>query len=1328
MLRLRGGPALSPFRRERLLERLPGVAALSAEYQYFVALSRELEPGERRRLAELLEEAPDEGPSVGAGQASELVIVAARLGTVSPWASKATDIAHACGLGVVERIERGVAYTLVHAAPRDRLDAAARRELHDPMTQAAYGSWGELDALFARGEPAPHRDVDVLGAGRAALDHANRELGLALDGDEIDYLVSSFERLGRNPTDVELMMFAQANSEHCRHKIFKGLYVIDGQPQQRSLFGMIQNTFEQSPTGVLSAYRDNSAVMAAARGCRLLASPEDGEWREHDEELHVLMKCETHNHPTAISPYPGASTGSGGEIRDEAATGRGGTPKAGLVGFSVSNLRIPGYLRPWESEEYGRPAHITSPLEIMIEAPLGAAGFNNEFGRPGIIGYFRTFEQTIAGAGGPERKGYHKPIMLAGGLGSVRPALVKKARVSAGCPLVVMGGPALLIGLGGGAASSRDQAADQAALDFASVQRDNPEMQRRCQEVIDACVALGDESPILSVHDVGAGGLANALPELVHDHELGACIALREVPSADPALSPLEIWCNEAQERFVLALAPERYELFRRIAERERCPIAEVGVATAEPRLRLTDRHFENAPIDLPLEVLFGNTPRLTREVQRSAPLRATATLEGIELRDAALRVLSLPAVADKTFLVTIGDRSVTGLVSRDSMVGPWQVPVADAGVTLADYRGVRGEAMAIGERAPVALSNPAAAARLAVGEALTNLASAPVAKLGDVKLSANWMAAAGQPGQDEALFDAVRAVGMELCPALGIAIPVGKDSLSMRTAWRDTAGRERSVASPLSLVVSAFAPVEDVRLALTPELDTRGDDTELWLIDLGGGRARLGGSALLQVYERFASDTPDVEDPARLAGFFDAIQALGRRGLLLAYHDRSDGGLFATLCEMAFAARTGLDIDIGSPAARSSAAHEALPALFNEELGAVVQIRAADRDAVLAELVSRGLRVEDGALARLGGLRRDERVIIRHDGQIIFDEPRALLQATWSETSRRIAALRDNPACVEQAFEGIARVGDRGMRPALSFEVGADGRLPGRSAALASAAASERPKVAILREQGVNGQVEMAAAFQQAGFACHDVHMSDLFSGRRRLSEFVGVAACGGFSYGDVLGAGQGWAKSILLSAPVREQFATFFARPDTFTLAVCNGCQMLASLRDLIPGAAHFPRFVQNTSERFEARLSLVKVEASPSLFLDGMQGSVLPIVVSHGEGRTQAPPGAGLRALERPGRVALRFVDHEGAVTERYPENPNGSASGVTGVTSEDGRVLILMPHVERVFRTAQLSWHPAEWGHYSPWMRVFDNARLWVDARRRTGSTARESARG
>lgn len=1319
MLRLSGCSALSPFRRERLLAGLPEVQELHAEYQHFVALERELTSAELALLRQLLdygsresastESAPSESGAPGPKPAVALgpcdVIVAPRVGTVSPWASKATEIARICGLSAVRCIERGVLYRLQKRTGA-ALSLAERGVLFDPMTQSTFDSWEAVDELFAHTAPRPQRRVDVLARGRAALEHANVELGLALDDNEIDYLVTSFRALGRDPSDVELMMFAQANSEHCRHKIFRGRFRVEGELQARSLMAMIRNTHEQSPAGVLSAYSDNAAVVQGQPGRRLLVEQSSREYQESEEDVHILVKCETHNHPTAISPYPGAATGSGGEIRDEAATGRGGKPKAGLVGFSVSNLRIPGFLRPWESEDYGAPAHIQRALEIMIEGPLGAAGFNNEFGRPAILGYFRTFEQTLPGPNGPERRGYHKPIMLAGGLGNVRPALVHKNEVPAGAALVVMGGPAFLIGLGGGAASSRDQGQNQAQLDFASVQRENPEMQRRCQEVIDQCCALGADSPILSVHDVGAGGLANALPELVHDQGLGGQIELREVPSAEPGLSPLELWCNESQERFVLAIAPERYEQFARIAERERCPIARVGTATTEAQLVLSDRHFGDRPIDLPLSLLFGNTPVLERDARRRPAPGADFDLQGIELREAALRVLSLPAVASKSFLVTIGDRSVTGLVSRDSMVGPWQVPVADAGVTLTDYRGVAGEAMAIGERAPVALYSPEAAARLAVAEAVTNIVSAGVARLSDVRLSANWMAAAGQPGQDAALFDAVRAVAMELCPKLGIAIPVGKDSLSMRTSWRDASGSQRSVASPLSLVVTAFAPVPDVRRVLTPELNLESGETELWLIDLSGGRQRLGGSALAQVYERVGGAPPDLDDASLLIGFFQAIESLNRGGKLLAYHDRSDGGLFAALVEMAFAARAGLEITL------DELAGDALPALFCEELGAVIQLRSSDRAEVLAELAKHGLRV-GAAVLRLGQPTLDGRVRVRRGGALLLDESRASLEATWAETSYRIAALRDHPECARQEHERCAD-GIAGMSPKLTFACDDDGRSVHVRELRAG---DERPSVAILREQGVNGQTEMAAAFQQAGFRCHDVHMSDLFAGRFDLSRVRGIAACGGFSYGDVLGAGQGWAKSILFNAAVREQFQRFFARPDSFTLAVCNGCQMLSGLKDLIPGAAHFPRFVQNTSARLEARLSFVRVEPTPSLFLRGMAGSELPVVVSHGEGRAELASTAALTALDRSERVALRFVEHDGSVAHRYPANPNGSPQGITAVSSDDGRVLIAMPHPERVFRTAQLSWHPRSWGHYSPWMRLFDNARSWVDERQR-----------
>jgi phosphoribosylformylglycinamidine synthase len=1296
MLHLRGGPALSSFRRDQLLERLPGVTSLHAEFQYVVALERELDERELALLGRMLDSEGPPGPALEGA----LLFVGPRVGTVSPWASKATDIAHGSGLGAVRRIERVVAFQLLGQGGASLAgEPALRLALFDPMTQSIFERVADLEALFRAVAPRALSTIDLLGEGRAALVRADAELGLALDGDEIDYLCKSFAALGRNPSDVELMMFAQANSEHCRHKIFKARYVIDGREQAHSLFAMIQNTFAASPAGVLSAYRDNAAVIEGHLATRFAPAPDTGVYVESEEPAHIVLKCETHNHPTAISPYPGASTGSGGEIRDEAATGRGAKPKAGLVGFSVSNLRIPGYPQPWEGEDFGKPAHVKSALEIMLDAPLGAAGFNNEFGRPAILGYFRSYEQAT---GAPnERRGYHKPIMLAGGVGNVRPGLVEKGRVAPGALLVVMGGPALLIGLGGGAASSRQQSQAQAALDFASVQRDNPEMQRRCQEVIDRCNALGVDSPIVSVHDVGAGGLSNALPELVHDQELGARIELRRIPSDEPGLSPLEIWCNEAQERFVLALDPERFERFRQIAERERCPIAVVGEATLEPRLEVSDRHFDNRPIDVPLSLIFGNTPRLTREVKRESAASAPLARGGIELREAALRVLALPAVADKSFLVTIGDRTVSGLVHRDQMVGPWQVPVADCGVTLSDYRGVSGEALALGERAPVALVDAAAAARLSVAEALTNLAAAPVAALEQVKLSANWMAAAGHPGEDQALFDAVRTVGLELCPALGIAVPVGKDSLSMRTSWRAPSGEQRTVVAPLSLVITAVAPVLDATQTWTPELRTDIADTALVLLDLGAGKNRLGGSALAQVYGQLGSDVPDLDDPARLRSFYAGLAALRSDELVLAYHDRSDGGLFACVCEMAFAAHSGLDLTLDG-------ASGVLGALFSEELGAVIQVRRSELERVRARLLEHGLGRE--VVRVIGGLRADDRIVMRLYGKELFNEPRAELQRVWSETSYRMQALRDNPACALDQYERLKETDYPGLYAKLPFELAPQG-LGAR--ALTS---SERPAIAILREQGVNGQVEMAAAFHQAGFRCVDVHMSDLASGRVRLSDVVGLAACGGFSYGDVLGAGQGWAKSILLNAELRERFTDFFQRPDTFTLGVCNGCQMLSQLKGLMPGAEHFPSFVQNRSERYEARLALVRVEASTSVLLAGMQGAELPIVTSHGEGRAVLDAGQELGALNQSGTVALRFIDHRGQATERYPENPNGSPAGITGVATRDGRVTLMMPHPERVHRSAQFSWHPRGWGEHSPWMQIFYNARAWVLARR------------
>ncbi len=1299
MLILRGALALSPFRLTRLLARLqaivPTVEAVHAAHVHFVSVRRDLTPPEHGVLEGLLEPPPGSAPSPGL-----LRLVVPRPGTISPWSSKATDIARTCGLDAVERIERGTAYALELNGAQP-LDAAARlaldRELHDRMTQAVLDRLEEAERLFARGAPRPLRRIGVLAGGRAALTAANVELGLALADDEIDYLLVAFQELGRDPTDTELMMFAQANSEHCRHKIFRARFVIDGVPQDHTLFDMIQNTYAVESTGVLGAYRDNAAVMEGFEGARFFPDPETGEYVRHREPIHVQIKVETHNHPTAISPFPGAATGSGGEIRDEGATGRGAKPKAGLTGFSVSNLHLPGLERPWEASPIGKPDRIVSALEIMIDGPLGGAAFNNEFGRPNLAGYFRTYEQRVTTTAGEEVRGYHKPIMIAGGFGAVRPAHVEKLPIPPGSPLLVLGGPAMLIGLGGGAASSMAQGASSSDLDFASVQRDNPEMQRRCQEVIDRANALGESSPILSIHDVGAGGLSNALPELVHDSDRGATFELRAIPSAEPELSPLEIWSNEAQERYVAAIVPERLPRFLAIAARERCPVAVVGEATAEERLRLTDRDLTDTPIDLPVDVLFGKPPRMTRDVTTRPPAHAPLRLEGIELREAAERVLRLPAVGDKTFLVTIGDRTVTGLVARDQMVGRWQVPVADAAVTLADYDGFCGEAMAMGERAPVAVLDAAASARLAVGEALTNLASVSIEGLERVKLSANWMAAAGHPGEDAALYAAVRAVGLELGPALRLTIPVGKDSLSMRTVWD---GGRRSVVAPLSLVVTAFARVPDARRICTPELVTDGEATALLLVDLGAGRNRLGASALAQVYSAVGDTPPDVDDPALLGGTFAAIQALHAAGLLLAYHDRSDGGLFVTACEMAFASGVGLEVGL------DGLGGDALAALFTEELGALLQVRARDVEAVLARLEAHGL-ARGRHCRRVGGLRDDDRVVFTLGDREILGATRTEWRRIWSETTIAMQGLRDDPESVAMEQELLSDATDPGLSVVLTFDPSEAPSPPGYSTPAAA-----RPRVAILREQGVNGQIEMAAAFDRAGFAAIDVHMTDILEGRVDLADCRGLVACGGFSYGDVLGAGQGWAKSIRYHARARATLARFFERPDTFTLGVCNGCQMLAALKELIPGAAHFPRFVRNRSEQFEARLSLVEILDSPSVLLQSMAGSRLPIAVAHGEGRaglTETEAAAGLADRV----VCLRYVDHHGHATAHYPENPNGSPGGITGLTSTDGRVTLMMPHPERVFRTVQLSWFPRGLAdERSPWLRLFENARRWV----------------
>ena len=1294
MLQLEGAAVLSAFRHRRLLEqlrrRLPELAGLQARYLHLVDLAAPLDSGGRERLASLLDYGwlPAEPPPASPG--SLACWVAPRPGTISPWSSKATDIARQCGLEPVRRIERAVVYTLFGG--RESLqallaDRAALRLLHDPLVEMLATEAVELEALFASAAPAAIEWVDLSVDGREALQRADRRLGLALAPDEIDYLLEGYQRLARNPTDVELMMFAQANSEHCRHKIFNAHWRIDGQPQPHTLFAMIRKSHAARPEGVLVAYSDNAAVAEGLPAQALNPDPDTGSYRILAEPAHLVMKVETHNHPTAIAPFPGAATGVGGEIRDEGATGRGAHPKAGLAGFSVSHLRIPGFAQPWEGEP-SAPGRIASPLQIMLEGPIGAASYANEFGRPQLCGYFRTLESVLPGDDPGHRRGYHKPIMIAGGMGNIRAGQVHKHSLPPGAPLVVLGGPALLIGLGGGAASSKVSGQGDEALDFASVQRSNPEMERRCQEVIDACWRLGDDSPVLSIHDVGAGGLSNALPELLHDSGRGGAIELREVPSAEPGMSPLELWCNEAQERYVLGLDPERLERFRRICARERCPMAVVGEAGAQTRLQLTDRHFGNAPVDIPMDLLLGKPPRMSRDVQRLPAPAAALDLGGVSPKAALERVLRLPAVAAKQFLITIGDRSVSGLVARDQMVGPWQVPVADVAVTLADYQGYGGEAMAMGERTPVALLDAPASGRLAVAEALTNLAAADVGELRRVNLSANWMAAAGEPGEDARLYDTVRAVATELCPRLGVAIPVGKDSLSMNTAWRG-AGGPCQVTAPVSLIVSAFAPVADARRTLTPELRGNAGETELILVDLGRGAARLGGSALAQVYAQLGEAPADLDRPEDLAALFDAVQALNRDGLLLAYHDRSDGGLIVTLAEMVFASRLGLDVDL--PVALGSP----LGALFAEEPGAVMQVRRADVEAVCQRFEAAGL---GGCCHRLGRLRDDARLVVTRAGETLVDRSRAELQSLWQETSYRMQALRDDPDCAAEEFQALSDDADPGLHARLSFD-------PGR----APAVGGHRPRVAVLREQGVNGHLEMAAAFHRADFEAVDVHMSDLMEGRQGLDAFQGLAACGGFSYGDVLGGGGGWARSIRYNPRARDAFGAFFQRPDRFGLGVCNGCQMLAELHDLIPGAELWPRFVGNRCEQYEARLVMVEVLPSASLFFQGMTGSVMPVVVAHGEGRAAYPAGEGPRKALAAGAATLRYVDSRGEATERYPANPNGSPLGLTGFTTRDGRFSILMPHPERVFRSVQFSWRPREWPEDSPWMRMFHNAR-------------------
>jgi len=1312
MLKLCGGNALSSFRLEKLMQGLrvaaPAISHIHAEYWHFAATRRALEVQELSVLEKLLTYGPASPVEEPQG---ELFLVVPRLGTISPWSSKATDIASHCALEAVERLERGVAF-YAQKAGGTALTQPEKQALlpliHDRMTEMVLADFDAAEKLFRHFEPAPFSTVDILGQGRDALERANRSMGLALSPDEIEYLVENFTRIGRNPTDVELMMFAQANSEHCRHKIFNADWVIDGEKQDKSLFGMIRNTHEKSPRGTVVAYSDNSSIIEGYKVKRFYPGA-GAKYGYNEDDAQILMKVETHNHPTAISPFPGAATGSGGEIRDEGATGRGSRPKAGLTGFSVSNLNIPGFKQPWEAD-YGKPGRIASALQIMLEGPIGGAAFNNEFGRPNLTGYFRTYEELVAG----EMRGYHKPIMLAGGVGNISARHAEKHQITPGALIIQLGGPAMLIGLGGGAASSMDTGANAENLDFDSVQRGNPEMQRRAQEVIDRCWQLGDQNPIISIHDIGAGGLSNALPELVNDSRRGGIFKLRAIRNEEPGMSPMQIWSNEAQERYVLAVTPEDFPQFEAICQRERCLYAVVGEATAEQRLILEDSYFNNKPIDMDLSVLLGKPPKMTRTVAHLARELPAFETTGIDINEAALRVLRLPAVADKTFLIAIGDRTVGGMTARDQFVGPWQIPVADVAVTLAGFEEYRGEAFAMGERTPLALIDPAASGRMAIGEAITNIAAARIAEIGDIKLSANWMAPAGHPGEDAALYDTVRAVGMELCPELGISIPVGKDSMSMKTVWEE-GGLRKEVTAPLSLIISAFAPCTDVRQTLTPCVRTDAGDTDLILIDLGQGKNRLGGSALSQVYKQIGNEAPDVVSAAQLKGFFDTVQRLNADGRILAYHDRSDGGLFATLCEMMFAGHCGVTIDVDELClerirndAELSGKEPVVPpggytgrifgVLFNEELGAVLQVKRSDTAAVMEAFFATGQR---GELHVIGTLNRDDRLVIQRSNKEILGMPRIELQRAWSETTSRMQALRDNPECAQQEYERVLDAGDPGLHAALSFDLNENVAAP-------FITKGSRPRMAILREQGVNGQVEMAAAFDRAGFEAVDVHMSDVIEGRVALKDFHGLAACGGFSFGDVLGAGEGWAKSILFNARARDEFEAFFQRSDTFALGVCNGCQMMSNLHAIIPGAENWPHFVRNKSEQFEARFVMVEVTQSPSLFLDGMAGSRMPIVVAHGEGYAEFGSEQQMNAAQ----VALRYVDNRGQPTGNYPANPNSSPRGITGLTTPDGRFTIMMPHPERVFRSVQHSWHPAEWREDGPWARMFRNARKWV----------------
>ena len=1314
VLPLRGTRALSDFRVEKLLQKAAALglpaAQLSSEFWYFAASDAPLAADDAAKLEALIDAQSVAAPQVSDGL--NLFLITPRLGTVSPWASKATDIAHNCGLSQITRIERGMAVWVSGRLNEDEKRAWAAL-LHDRMTESVLPDFQAAEKLFAHPEAQTFATVNVLNGGRDALVQANAELGLALSADEIDYLVENYRALNRNPSDVELMMFAQANSEHCRHKIFNADFVLNGQAQAKSLFRMIRDTHEAHPEGTVVAYKDNASIIEGAKIRRFYPhAAENQGYRFAEEDTHILMKVETHNHPTAIAPFAGAATGAGGEIRDEGATGRGARPKAGLTGFTVSNLNIPGFAQPWE-QPYGKPGHLASALDIMIDGPIGGAAFNNEFGRPNLLGYFRTFEQEFDG----QMRGYHKPIMIAGGLGNIQAQQTHKNEIPEGALLIQLGGPGMLIGLGGGAASSMDTGSNDSSLDFNSVQRGNPEIERRAQEVIDRCWQLGDKNPIISIHDVGAGGLSNAFPELVNDAGRGAVFKLREVPLEEHGLNPLQIWCNESQERYVLSILEKDLDTFRAICERERCPFAVVGTATDDGHLKVRDDLFSNNPVDLPLNVLLGKPPKTTRSDKTVRSSEKPFNAGNIDITEAAYRVLRLPTVAAKNFLITIGDRSVGGMTHRDQMVGKYQTPVADCAVTMMGFNTHRGEAMSMGEKPTVALFDAPASGRMCIGEAITNIAAVNIGDIGNIKLSANWMAACGNEGEDEKLYRTVEAVS-KACQALDLSIPVGKDSLSMKTVWQDGADK-KSVISPLSLIISAFAPVKDVRKTVTPELKNV-EDSVLLFIDLGFGKARMGGSALSQVYNDMAGEAPDIE-AGRLKAFYQVIQQLVAEDKLLAYHDRSDGGLFATLVEMAFAARCGLDIDLNLLLAQTFITnHTALSqslrteevkalaewqetiarTLFNEELGAVIQVRKQDVADIINLFYQQQLHhnvFEIGTLT-------DENTLIIRDGQThLISDNLIKLQQTWQETSHAIQRLRDNPACADSEFALIGDNDRSALFADVKFDVNEDIAAPFVNS-------GAKPKIAILREQGVNGQIEMAAAFTRAGFDAYDVHMSDLMAGRVHLADFQMLAACGGFSYGDVLGAGEGWAKTILFHPALREQFAAFFARQDTLALGVCNGCQMMSNLAEIIPGSQGWPKFKRNRSEQFEARLSMVEVAKSPSLILAEMQGSRLPVVVSHGEGRADfAHLGRDGNSVSDGLAIALQYIDGTGAVTQTYPLNPNGSPQGIAGVTNADGRITIMMPHPERVYQTAQMSWQPENWGELSGWYRMFAAAR-------------------